>query len=481
MKKFLFAAAALLTLAACNNDETTLSISTESMVFSSEGGSQSFNITSNSRWTITGGADWAKLSETSGRGDATINVTVGAYTGNGQSTTYTVTADDIVYSLNIIQERTPLPKNPEHHEGEAGNAAIDSVFQVPAGYDFHVNVTVKGAGDEEAKADESIAKVTSQDGTSFTLHVEPNETGEDRVINMEVLTSDNQLITTYTLVQRWGSDDGDFVIDEVFFAGNPIEGTDNNDSIDGDQYIRITNTSSKTLYADRLAFVIGETDSQLSSAGATWTYPDEPDSIGINTMYLVPGDGTKYPVAAGESIVIAIAAQDFTAENPLGCDLSKANFELFDENDVYPDTDNPDVDNMDLWFKSSFTITSLHNRGFESLAIARVPDGVTVESFMADYAWKGQRVMDWNGYHFDQDIKDAYLVPNDWVVDAVNLAIPENLGTLAFNATVDAGYTNVSTVDHDENRFGKAVARKHHADTNNSTNDFEIVTPSMRK
>lgn len=59
----------------------------------------------------------------------------------------------------------------------------------------------------------------------------------------------------------------------------------------------------------------------------------------------------------------------------------------------------------------------------------------------------------------------------------MNCAVIENLGTLAFNATVDAGYTNVSTIDKDPERFGKSVLRKRGGDgkivdTNNSTNDL---------
>ncbi|HAZ74250.1 MAG TPA: hypothetical protein DCW53_02725, partial [Rikenellaceae bacterium] len=130
--------------------------------------------------------------------------------------------------------------------------------------------------------------------------------------------------------------------------------------------------------------------------------------------------------------------------------------------------------------------TSLHNRGYESYAIALPPYGLTSKTFMENHAWEGQRVMDFNGYHFERDITDAYIIPNGWVLDAVNCAVDEDLATLAFNATVDAGYTNVSTIDSDPERFGKSILRKRDADgkivdTNNSTNDFEICTsPTMR-
>ena len=141
---------------------------------------------------------------------------------------------------------------------------------------------------------------------------------------------------------------------------------------------------------------------------------------------------------------------------------------------------------MNCWFKSSFTITGLHNRGMESYAIAIAPNSVTAESFMENYKWEGKRVMDWNGYHFENDIRDGYKIPNAWVLDGINCGVAEQLIRLAFNASVDAGWTGVSETQDDATRYGKTVIRKAKdgklADTNNSTNDFEVrTTPSLKK
>ena len=83
-------------------------------------------------------------------------------------------------------------------------------------------------------------------------------------------------------------------------------------------------------------------------------------------------------------------------------------------------------------------------------------------------------------------ITNAYKVPNDWVVDAVNLSVPGSFYTPSFGATVDAGWTYCGSMDQDPDRYGKCVQRKYAddgmtlVDTNNSTNDFiPNATPSL--
>lgn len=57
-----------------SEEQLTMSVDKSSMEFEKDGGSQSFVITCNTSWTITG-PDWCSLSATSGSGNATITVT----------------------------------------------------------------------------------------------------------------------------------------------------------------------------------------------------------------------------------------------------------------------------------------------------------------------------------------------------------------------------------------------------------------------
>ena len=190
------------------------------------------------------------------------------------------------------------------------------------------------------------------------------------------------------------------------------------------------------------------------------------------------------PVLPGKSLVIALAAQDFSAENGAGLDLSKADFEIFDGEDY--DTDNPDVPNIENWVVESETFSMLHNRGFFSIALAKVPYE-TAAAYMEACPWTGTETFWFNGAAFTtRDIAAGnYILKNEWVVDAVNLGIEEDLGRLAFNASVDAGYTGCGKVDRDPDRYGKSALRKSEggklADTNNSTNDFtRDSVPSLK-
>ena len=479
MKKHLIILLASLAIVACEQQKTaTLSLDQMSLEFSAEGGSKTVKVKTNSDWTlVTDGADWYTISPTEGSGDTDVTITLGEYTDVSVRTAQIIfKVEGHVENLAILQNRPETPKDPTELSYSVRAFAQD--FTIPAPKGFTYKTVLEGEG----------ISVVSSDAENIVLHFDANTTGQYKDFSVTVLTTDDIKLEHASFKQSWRNvEPGELVLDEIFFSGFIIPESNNSDSIDGDQYIKITNTTSETLYADGVIFAVSETDSQVSSTGAYWAYPDLPDGIGVNTLYKIPGNGTDVPVEAGKSIVLAVSAQNFKSENGVGCDLSKADFEFYDEgNEDYPDTDNPDVPNLANWFKSSWSFTSLHDRGYGSYAIALAPAGMTSDSFMKDHAWTGNRVMDFNGYHFEEEIKDAYVIPNDWVLDAVNCAVVEDLGTLAFNAVVDAGYTNVSTIDRDPERFGKSVLRKRDAegkivDTNNSTNDFEICTaPTMR-
>ena len=280
---------------------------------------------------------------------------------------------------------------------------------------------------------------------------------------------------------------GSFVIEEVFFAGCLLEDGQTSDSMDGDQYFKITNNTDKLLYADGLIICKSSENSQ-NGGFSYWLIDDDLSGhILVKDMFQFPGDGDDVPVLPGHSLVVAFAAQDFATENGSGLDLSGADFEIFDGEEL--DVDNPDVPNMNIFLKSSKSFSFLHNRGYESYALVVLPDDVTEESFMADNAFTGTRsfwmdgeaLIEGNAYP-----AGSYLIPNAWVVDGINCGVEEDYGNPAFNATIDAGYAGCGTVDKDPNRFGKSTIRKSAdgklVDTNNSTNDFtRDATPSLKK
>lgn len=291
---------------------------------------------------------------------------------------------------------------------------------------------------------------------------------------------------------------GELLIEEVYYAGTLIQGAEH---ASDDQYIKLTNVSDHTVYADRVLFVMNYIQGDKTDVGAYYEYPELNDGLAVNDMYLIPGNGTDHPVKPGESLVLALAALDYTqgrtegegedAEtiegNPDAIDLTGADFEFYDENDIYPDTDNPDVENLVIWFKSSATITTLHHSGLQSYAIALVPEGETAEKIMAERHWSGTYYFHFDEYNFDYAIEDddVWVIPGEWVLDAVNCSAEDSYFRNPWGPAFDAGYAWTVKVYNDIARFGKSVRRQivdgKPADTNNSTNDFAAGTPSLKK
>ena len=73
----------------------------------------------------------------------------------------------------------------------------------------------------------------------------------------------------------------------------------------------------------------------------------------------------------------------------------------------------------------------------------------------------------------------ALKLPNEWVLDAVNLGMTNEKQWLPISEKLDAGYAKVADELNDDTRYGKKVVRKSLSegskvlkDSNNSTEDF---------
>ncbi|MDO4695863.1 DUF4876 domain-containing protein [Porphyromonas sp.] len=267
-----------------------------------------------------------------------------------------------------------------------------------------------------------------------------------------------------------------FVIEEVFFTSTYTK--------DGkqyfgskDQYIKIYNNSNEVLYADSLAFVVSE----FMTINDTEYRPNILDkAIPVEAVYVIEGDGDDHPIQPGQHIVIANDAIDHTKVNENSADLSKANFEWFDkfDNPKIQDVDNPDVPNLVKYYSSSKTIYTIHNRGFRSVAIVRIP--VNKELFVKDYKYDYTYTLVTNAGSFEMK-GNGYKVPNEWILDAVNISTKADFKKSAMDISLDAGYTYCLENKDDKNAKGTAIIRKvenmNHdrrilKDTNNSTEDF---------
>jgi len=329
---------------------------------------------------------------------------------------------------------------------EAGN--LDR--ELPTG---SYTVTLEGKIAYEQEERSIVEKVKSyKDGIALM--------GQNQIINLDLF-----------LVNENAS----FVIKEIFFTGTQ---TPENKAYNGDKYFIIYNNSDDTLYADRL---IVSQSTFLTTTKREYTPNVMNEAFTTTDIFMVPGNGEDYPVAPGQQILIASNAIDHTEGNPNSFDLKNADFEMQLLSSI--NVDNPEVTNM-VTIAGSMT---MHNRGFTSYVLARLPESVNVDDFKTEHYYtysylNGTRIVTSN----------AYKIPNNYILDAVNLTVPAKFEWIVTSPQLDMGWTYCGKVDQDVTRFGKSVLRKVlttnpdgrviYQDTNNSTADFiPEATPSLKK
>ena len=269
---------------------------------------------------------------------------------------------------------------------------------------------------------------------------------------------------------------GGFVISEIFFTGTT---TPEGKSYSGDQYIIITNNSDVTLYADSIAV--------LESAFLTTDQQDyTPDIMSthfsVQACYMIPGDGKSVPVEPGQSLKLAINAINHTVEQPNSIDQSDADFEFYDESSN-PNFTDPDGEapNLDKWYCYTATVYQFHSRGFNSMALAKMQ--TSKEDWLENYVYDATYLFVFGDFSAEMTKSGIYKVPNEWILDGVNLSVESVREWNVLDASIDAGWTYCGKVDRDDSRFNKSVIRKQDAsgkyiDTNNSTSDFIPEAPA---
>lgn len=270
---------------------------------------------------------------------------------------------------------------------------------------------------------------------------------------------------------------GSLVFSEIYAAGSP-----NATATGGlrDSYIRIYNNTDRTIYADGIGIAESALINSRSNAFEILTPAnDRQVNFTAGTIWVIPGSGTDHPVAPGESIKIVDQAIDWSAQVAGALDHTDADFEWHDDN--RQDTDNPQVADLDKWYCYSNTIWIMANQCNRSYALVKFPEGMTAETYLAQYHGAYEYIHT-TGAQMTND--RAYLIPNEWILDGVNLSNDVVWVYGALGNAVDISYASISTVDKDPNRFGRVFRRKVAAevggvkvlqDTNDSRADFTVV------
>lgn len=303
------------------------------------------------------------------------------------------------------------------------------------------------------------------------------------VVQNVLLEPNEMKSVTLPLQESIASDN--FVIKEVFFAGKA-------DYDQKDRFFELFNNSSETLYADGLHFadLAGNTGSDANDE--VLGLPLE-EYCYATKVAKIPGTGTSYPVAPGESILIAFNAinfkEGFNPNNWAGLtiedylDLSDADFEMYAfpyleskgfTGNAYFDVDNPSVPDVDILYMSNAGNNSffrLNDYG-PGLVIFRPEDG---EIDLTNTIESPTSTPDNQIFYLKIPVKD--------IIDGVDILDNSSAGKFKrMNSRIDAGFAYLKA---DGNAFysGMSLRRKLKAteggrnilqDTNNSSEDFEV-------
>lgn len=267
---------------------------------------------------------------------------------------------------------------------------------------------------------------------------------------------------------------GDLVFEEIYYTGSKNSQT--GIPYFGDRYFKLYNNSDNVVYADGL--ILAESEFTTNDK-QEYTPNIMEQKFAAGGIIMLPGSGKNYPVPPRSSIVIAESGNNHKIIDSDYINLSTANFEMYDPDDGET-ADNPQVPNVTLLFNT----ISIDKKGVRSYVIARLPENTSKETFLAEQAYH----YTYNEAGFIMD-GDAMSIPNEWIIDAVNLSSGGDPDWIVTSTSLDSGWTTCSLHQGDESRYGKSVKRKTASqspyrilqDTNNSKKDFEAGTPSLKK
>ncbi len=235
-----------------------------------------------------------------------------------------------------------------------------------------------------------------------------------------------------------------FIISEIYYNGAPPPPP----LYFHDQFTEIYNNSSVIEYLDGM--VIGDAD---------YGYKEDPDYMYSIHLYQFPGNGSDYPVAPGQTIIIAQDAENHLLKNVNSFDLSQADFEYY--NPLSNDIDNPFVPNM-IQLHHKYGIDFLYSTRNDAIYLAKLQQEDTLSYGPFDLI-KVPKQRVWDGVEYKEDVT--------------------NYEVKRLSDDIDAGITGGLP-----GYQGKSVARKVFKevdglkvlmDNNNSSIDFQVLnTPS---
>lgn len=291
----------------------------------------------------------------------------------------------------------------------------------------------------------------------------------DGIIGEDGSPSGNELTIPLSV-----STPGELVFREIYYHGSvTLEGA----AYTKDRYLEIYNNTGaggKTLYLDSLCIAALYPANSTTGSNA-WAGRD---TVAIFQMFwMFPGDGHTYPLAPGESAVVAAqAAVDHRSRCTSALELNKAHFGCFDEQ--LPGHEiAAGVTPMVMFMTGQGTAWAL---SIHSPGVVLFKPEMGVAAYMADAA-------KWERYAPGESSGTRYRhIAASWILDGVDCADSPSASIKRVPASADASYVTMKSSHYS----GKCITRAleetvdgiaFYRDTNNSAEDFlPDQTPSPR-
>ena len=262
-----------------------------------------------------------------------------------------------------------------------------------------------------------------------------------------------------------GSAVGNLLIKEVYYTGSP---TASGGTYFSDQFVEIYNNSTDTLYLDNLciADVFGNSG-LINPTSLPTPFNTDKDNSYASSIWRIPGTGKQRPLAPGASIIIAqdgVNHKDATLNPNSPVDLSKADWETYNERPDNRDADAPGVPNLDRVYFTG---------GFDWLMPVFGPSLVI---FRADFAKLEQVPIPGAAATIAPRIK----IPNAVIIDGVEFLKDGSSATFKrLPVALDAGFSFADNTYNKQSLRRKVSTtinnRRVLQDNNNSTADFEKI------
>ena len=271
------------------------------------------------------------------------------------------------------------------------------------------------------------------------------------------------------------------IFKEIYYAGVP-------NWFFLDQFYELYNNSESVIYLDGIYFANIVPGNAGFSEPMSW--PDgKEDYVYAERVWKFPGNGNDYPLYPGESVILAQSARNHQIENPNSpVDLTSAEFEFYTGSDVHPEMDAINMEHVFYDGKASMGSLSQYLLPIfgPAVIIFKETEGET---------WDPVNDSNWHTTELGTSSSTLYAkIPIEYVWDAVETL---NNSSIADKKRVP-GLLDAGLISTDGMYVGKSVARiidtdatgerkkmangaYIYKDTNNSTDDFEVVVPEIRR